>query len=111
MACRLRALLHRPLEQERLMTAKKSAFASLLLIGSASVAVAQPMPPKAPPPQVANQNGTSIPGTVARLLPTPRGEVDGLLLEDGRLVRFPPDMSAALLAVVGQGDAVVVEGM
>jgi hypothetical protein len=96
------------------MTARHFAFASLLLIGSAIVAVAQPLPPVAPPlppPQVANQSGTGIQGRVARLLPTPHGEVDGLLLEDGRLVRFPPHLSAALLGVVGQGDAVVVDGM
>ena len=50
-------------------------------------------------------------GTVARLLPTPRGEVDGFLLDDGRLVRFPPHMSAELMATVGQGDAVAIDGM
>jgi hypothetical protein len=96
------------------MTARAPAFASLLLVGSVVAVAAQPLPPQAPPPpppQVANQSGMGIQGTVARLLPTPRGEVDGLLLEDGRLVRFPPHMSAALLGVVGQGDAVVIEGM
>jgi len=94
------------------MTARNFAVASLLLIGSATAAVAQPLPPQAPPPPpVANQSGTGIQGTVARLLPTPHGEVDGLLLEDGRIVRFPPHLSAALLGVVGQGDAVVVDGM
>jgi hypothetical protein len=94
------------------MTARHFAFASLLLTGSAIVAVAQPLPPQAPPPPpAANQNGTGIQGRVARLLPTPHGEVDGLLLEDGRLVRFPPHLSAALLGVVGQGDAIVIDGM
>jgi hypothetical protein len=99
------------------MTARTTAFASLLLVGSVVAVAAQPLPPQAPPPppppppQVANQSGMGIQGTVARLLPTPRGEVDGLLLEDGRLVRFPPHMSAALLGVVGQGDTVVIEGM
>lgn len=48
---------------------------------------------------------------MARLLPTPQGEVDGLLLEDGRIVRFPPHMSAALLGVIGQDDAVMIDGM
>src|SRR5690349_11807666 len=50
-------------------------------------------------------------GTVARLLPTPVGEVDGLLLSDSRLVRFPPHLSAALMSVVGQDDSVAIDGM
>jgi hypothetical protein len=116
LACRLRPLSHQPREQEHLMIARTPTFASLLLFGSVVAVAAQPLPPQAPPPpppppQVANQSGTGIQGTIARLLPTPRGEVDGLLLEDGRLVRFPPHMSAALLGVIGQGDAVAIDGM
>lgn len=87
------------------MHAIKIMFASLLLVGSSVVVAAQPAPP------MAAQDGSVTQGTIARLLPTPAGEVDGLLLDDGRLVRFPPHLSTALLAVVGQGDAVVVEGM
>src|SRR5260370_4080594 len=114
MAYGLRSVPYAQWTQGRLMTARNLASASLLLIGSAVVAVAQPLPPVGPPPpppQVANQVGTGIQGRVARLLPTPHGEVDGLLLEDGLLVRFPPHLSAPLLGVVGQGDAVVVDGM
>jgi hypothetical protein len=98
--------------EEHPMTAKKFAIASLMLVVSTAAVTAQPMPPQAaPPPQMATRGGTGLQGTVARLLPTPQGEVDGLLLEDGKIVRFPPHMSAALLGVVGQGDAVVIDGM
>ena len=98
------------------MIAKKFALVPLLLMASTAAALAQPAPPppsqpQPQPPQIASQSGTELLGTVARLLPTPQGEIDGLLLEDGRLVRFPPHMSAALLGVVGQGDAIVIEGM
>lgn len=85
-------------------------LAALLLSATALGALAQPMPPPPPsPPSAApawGQTVTATQGMVARLLPTPEGEVDGLLLQDGSLVRFPPHMSAALLAVVGQGDAI-----
>src|SRR5260370_6185771 len=113
MACRWRFLPYRSCTQERLMTARNLASASLLLIGSAVVAVAQPLPPVGPPPpppQVANQGGTGIQGRVARLLPTPHGAVDGVLLEDGRLVRLPPHLSGALLGGRGHGASVRVRG-
>jgi hypothetical protein len=99
--------------QEHPMTAKKFAVAYLILVASTAVVSAQPLSPQVPPPpsQMATQGGTGLQGTVARLLPTPQGEVDGLMLEDGRIVRFPPHMSAALLGAIGQGDAVIIEGM
>jgi hypothetical protein len=81
----------------------------LILIGWS--AAAQPAPPPAPPTDVARRQAMPMQGTVARLLPTPAGEVDGLLLTDGRLVRFPPHLSAALMSVVGQGDALAIDGM
>jgi hypothetical protein len=106
------------------MTARKFTLVAIMLMASTVAASAQPLPPQAPPPppqtpsllpppppRLEAQGSSGLQGTVARLLPTPRGEVDGLLLEDGRIVRFPPHMSAALLSVVGQGDAVMIDGM
>lgn len=49
-------------------------------------------------------------GTVARLLINPFGEVDGLLLEAGTIVTFPPHMGEHLAAAVRAGDAVTVKG-
>ncbi|WP_373786091.1 hypothetical protein [Delftia acidovorans] len=47
---------------------------------------------------------------VARLLTNPYGEVDGLRLTDGTVVRFPPHMSDALTAAVKVGDTVRIIG-
>jgi hypothetical protein len=48
--------------------------------------------------------------TVTRLLVNPFGEVDGLLLDTGVIVTFPPHMGDALAAAVTVGDTVVVKG-
>jgi hypothetical protein len=47
---------------------------------------------------------------VQQYLLTPHGEVEGLLLTDGTVVRFPPHLSAALASTVKPGDAVTVAG-
>ena len=48
--------------------------------------------------------------TVGRMLVNPFGEVDGVLLETGVLVTFPPHMGELLAAAVKPGDAVDVKG-
>ncbi len=50
-------------------------------------------------------------GTVAQYLPTPRGEVDGLLLTDGTEVHVPPPLSTQLVFAVKPGDAVTIHGL
>jgi hypothetical protein len=52
----------------------------------------------------------SVTGTVQQYLLNPHGEVDGLLLSDGTVVRFPPHMGIALASSVKAGDAVTVAG-
>jgi hypothetical protein len=47
---------------------------------------------------------------VARLTLTARGHLDGFLLEDGLEVRFPPQLSERLGAVVRQGRMVLISG-
>jgi hypothetical protein len=49
-------------------------------------------------------------GTVARFLINPPGEVEGVLLNDGTQVRFPPHMSAELVAAVSPGEPVSIQG-
>jgi hypothetical protein len=49
-------------------------------------------------------------GVASRLLINPLGEVDGLLLDTGLIVTFPPHMSEQLAAVVKAGDPVTVKG-
>jgi hypothetical protein len=49
-------------------------------------------------------------GVVRRLVINPHGEVDGLLLEDGTLAKYPPHMTTELTAAVKPGDTVSVRG-
>jgi hypothetical protein len=83
----------------------------ILIAWSAAAQPAPPPPPPLPPTDVARGEAAPMQGTVARLLPTPMGEVDGLVLADGRVVRFPPHLSAALMGVAGQGDGIAIDGM
>src|ERR1700761_5494523 len=53
---------------------------------TAAGALAQP----APPPRVVSAPMAARDGTIQPVLVTPRGDVDGLLLGDGTVVRFPP---------------------
>lgn len=45
-----------------------------------------------------------------RLLINPFGEVDGVLLDTGQIVTFPPHMGEQLAAAIKPGDAVIVKG-
>ena len=49
-------------------------------------------------------------GTVLRYLLTPRGEVDGLLLEDGTFIKFSPHLGRELAQVAKPNDEVIVIG-
>jgi hypothetical protein len=49
-------------------------------------------------------------GVVSRFLVNPFGEVDGLLLESGTLVTFPPHMEHELTAAITPGAPVAVRG-
>jgi hypothetical protein len=69
-----------------------------------------------------NQQGSEAPlydpaqlpafkGKVAQYDVTPRGDVDGLILEDGTEVHLPPHLSTQLVATVRPGDAVTIHGL
>lgn len=45
-----------------------------------------------------------------RLLINPFGEVDGVLIDGGMIVTFPPHMSEQLAAAIKPGDALIVKG-
>ena len=93
--------------------------------GQQTLAVSPPSPPppgSAPPPPLAPAAGPvgapyvttpanpSITGAVKQYLLTPVGDVEGVELQDGTDVRFPPHMGAALAAIVRPGDRVSVMG-
>jgi len=56
------------------------------------------------------QTTPSVTGTVQQYLLNPHGEVEGLLLKDGTVVRFPPHLGTALAGIVRPGDDVTVVG-
>jgi hypothetical protein len=51
-----------------------------------------------------------IHGTVLHYLLNPRGEVDGLVLKDGTLIKFPPHLGRELVQVAKPNDEVIVIG-
>lgn len=88
--------------------------AAVLVLGAAGVAVAQPGPrggaagtaPVYDPAQL-----PQVKGRVAHYLLTPRGDVAGLILEDGTEVHIPPFVSTQLVFAARPGDAVTIHGL
>lgn len=73
---------------------------------------AQPPPPPPPPAGAGYQQpaASTVEGSVAQYLINPRGDVDGLLLADNTIVRFPSHLSAQLIEAVKPQAMVKVEG-
>lgn len=86
----------------------------LLLLAVPFTAIAQGKKGKGPDEFLRAQAYMNAPpaaqATVSRMLVNPFGEVDGVLLDSGALVTFPPHMSEPLAAAVKVGDAVDVKG-
>ena len=53
----------------------------------------------------------AIKGKVAQYTLTPRGDVDGLVLDNGTEVHFPPHLSTQLVYAVRPGDTVTIHGL
>ncbi len=53
----------------------------------------------------------SVTGTIRQYLLSPHGEIEGVLLEDGTVVRFPPHLGATLAGIAKPGDEVAVVGI
>jgi hypothetical protein len=75
-----------------------------------------PPSPPSPPPPPARDSGpldgapANVSGVVRRFLINPDGEVDGMLLADNTLVRFPPHVGRQVASAMSLGDAVNVSG-
>ena len=50
-------------------------------------------------------------GTVRQYTLTPRGDVDGLILNDGTEVKVPPHLTAQVVFSIRPGDAVTIRGL
>jgi hypothetical protein len=78
-----------------------------------TMAAAQPRPRPGPVPAETPAPGPPTPavaGQVQQYLLTPHGEVEGLLLTDGTVVKFPPHLGVALASTVRPGDRVSAIG-
>jgi len=90
--------------------ARAAMFGAALLATAA--AQAQPAVPPAPAVvvQPAPMDQATVSGTVQRWLVNPNGEADGLLLQDGTQIAFPPHLSATLTSWLRPGDSVQATG-
>ncbi len=86
--------------------AMSALLASLFLAGPSFAA--PPPPPLADRPVAEEVN---LDGQISRFLINPYGEVDGLLIDRNQIVKFPPHMSEKLVATVGVGDRVRIQGL
>lgn len=80
-------------------------LATALAVGASGMATAQ-VAATYDPAQL-----PAIKGRVAQYSLTPRGDVDGLILEDGTQVMLPPHLGTQLVFAVKPGDAVTVRGL
>ncbi len=98
-------------------------LSTAVIAGIAGAVQAQPRPPMGGPAggrMEGPRNLTSVfdpaqfpetKGKVAQYTLNPRGEVDGLILDDGTEIQVPPHLSTALVFSVRPGDAVSIRGL
>ena len=80
-------------------------LAATIAAGTGGVAIAQ---------NAATYDPAQLPATtgkVAQYSLTPRGDVDGLILQDGTEVHFPPHLGTQLVFVAKPGDSVTIHGL
>jgi hypothetical protein len=66
--------------------------------------------PKGPRPPPASFQTTVVEGSVAQYLMNPDGFVDGLLLTNNTIIRFPPHLGQVMTQTVSPQDVVRIEG-
>jgi hypothetical protein len=84
-------------------------FGLVALVGS-TFTTTRAQEPRDPGPAPASFQTTVLQGSVAQYLMNPDGFVDGLLLSDNTIIRFPPHLGQVLTQTVGTQDVVRVEG-
>jgi hypothetical protein len=80
----------------------------LLLTEVTTFHVAHAQEPESPPP--ASFQTTVVQGVVAQYLMNPDGLVDGLLLSNNTIIRFPPHLGQVLTQTINPQDIIRVEG-
>ena len=81
------------------------------LIAASLVAICSSQAAAQPAPGFDPNQVPAIKGKVAQYSLTPRGDVDGVILDDGTQVHFPPHLGQQIITVVKLGDAVTVRGV
>jgi hypothetical protein len=87
-------------------------LAAPMVAGATGIAVAQMRPQSGL--ASGNFDPAQLPefkGKVTQYTLTPRGDVEGLILDDGTEVQVPPHLSSALVFSVKPGDAVSIRGL
>lgn len=82
---------------------------SQITSGKETVRIAHPRP-KHGPKAKHDEEPMTAQGKVAEYASNPHGDVDGLILKDGTVVKFPPHQSSELQELVQVGDEVKIEG-
>ena len=83
-----------------------------LIAGTAALAqTPAPTPAPTPGPTYDPAQLPATKGRVAQYSLTPRGDVDGLILDDGTEVHMPPHLGTQLVYAVKPGDQVTVRGL
>jgi hypothetical protein len=87
-------------------------LAAPMLAGAAGITMAQMRPPAGL--AAGNFDPAQMPefkGKVAQYTLTPRGDIEGLILEDGTEIQIPPHLGTALAFTVKPGDTVSIRGL
>jgi hypothetical protein len=80
-------------------------FATTLFGTTATAVIAQPVATYDP------QQLPAIQGQIAQYSLTPRGDVDGVILQDGTQVHLPPHLGPQLVQAVKPGDTITIRGL
>jgi hypothetical protein len=76
------------------------------IVGALSSAEAKPRPPEPPP----DAEFMTLRGTVKEFTTAPKGEVDGLVLTDGKWIHWPPHLQDRFKDLAAKGDRVRATG-
>jgi hypothetical protein len=83
-------------------------------LGAAGLMAQPPGPkgkgPKGPPGPQPGAEFVRVRGTVTDLTTAPKGEIDGLMLDSGKWVHWPPHLTDRFTAIVAKGDKVEASG-
>jgi hypothetical protein len=93
------------LKLEDSMRTSQVLLSATLVATTATSALAQPVATYDP------QQLPAIQGQVAQYSLTPRGDVDGVILQDGTQVHLPPHLGGQLVQAIKPGDTVTIRGL